>query len=265
MKVGSKGLGVDTEGELAAASCSTSSETIDVMQKDFKINNLQTFKLLDDPEALYAVLRTLQQEFKIKDPQTFMCNGVAARLDDPEALYAVLRVLQQEFRIKDLQTFMCNGVAARLDDPEALYAVLRVLQDEFKIKNLQTFMCDGVAAKLDDSVFWDAVGHLLADVTEPDELSITPAEASSLMQGVASRLDAALAQTIRRLKCAAMRLGWKAWMVLTRSPFTPHMTIIAEALGRGDLLCRKRTLSTLTRTGTTAEKRARVSSLACRG
>ena len=48
----------------------------------------------------------------------------------------------------------------------------------------------------------------------PNELPIAPAEASALMRHVASRLDAALAQTIRHLKCLVGRLGRNVWFAL---------------------------------------------------
>jgi hypothetical protein len=108
---------------------------------------------LDDVEGVFAVLdRLMGPEFGIKSLQTFVSGGVAAKFGDPEALYTILRTLKgPEFGIKSLQTFVCNGVAARFGDPDALYAILRTLKGpEFGIKSLQTFVSGGVAAKFGD-------------------------------------------------------------------------------------------------------------------
>ena len=39
------------------------------------------------------------------------------------------KLTRRKHRVKDLQTFMCGGVAAKFDDPERLYEILRCLQN----------------------------------------------------------------------------------------------------------------------------------------
>eukprot|EP00187_Rhodella_violacea_P004458 CAMPEP_0174890074 /NCGR_PEP_ID=MMETSP0167-20121228/5246_1 /TAXON_ID=38298 /ORGANISM="Rhodella maculata, Strain CCMP736" /LENGTH=122 /DNA_ID=CAMNT_0016127717 /DNA_START=187 /DNA_END=553 /DNA_ORIENTATION=+ len=94
-----------------------------------------------------ATLQTMK--FGVKNLQTSMCNGAAARFYDPESLFDILRKLKEEFGVKNLPTFMCGGVAARFREPESLFDILLKLKEELGVKNLQTFICDAVAARFE--------------------------------------------------------------------------------------------------------------------
>jgi hypothetical protein len=143
-------------------------------------------------------------------------HGVLSRID---SVCEGIPVLRDDFGIKNLQTFMCDGVAAKFDDPETLYAVLRTLRTDFGIKNLQTFMCDGVAARLDDPPALYAVLRALmhAEADCEDEEALTTEEVVSIAKD-ASRFTLEFARTARSIK---QLVKAKCVTFLSR-PFVPH-------------------------------------------
>ena len=142
-------------------------------------------------------------------------HGVLGRIDK---ICQEIPRLQTEFKIKNLQTFMCDGVAARFDDPEALYAILRTLQTEFKIKNLQTFMCNGVGAKLDDPEALYAILRIMKATANGDQDALSTEEVVKIANDSSSRWTVDFAVTARKIK----HLVKTNWVKFVQHPFVPH-------------------------------------------
>jgi hypothetical protein len=106
---------------------------------------------MDDLDAILAFARKIKTEYGVKDVQPFMCNGIAAHMETPADLDAFVATLKTEYGIKEekLQTFMNNGVGARVADPTNLLVVLDFLKSN-GVTQFQTFVTDGMAAQCDD-------------------------------------------------------------------------------------------------------------------
>jgi len=138
-----------------------------LVEEPYNVKNLETFMCggiaarFDKADEMFEVLdRLMKKPYNVKKLQTFMCGGIAAKFDKPDEMFEVLdKLMKEPYNVKELQTFMCNSIASWFDKDkkDKMFEILGKLKKKpYNVKSLESFMCDGIAARLDKEDFLTA-------------------------------------------------------------------------------------------------------------